>query len=170
MARNGGEGRAVAIQVTLFLDLDGVLADFDAGVVALTGRHPREQSARAMWRAVARAPDFFAALAFTRDGRRLWDFCRPLDPTILTGLPHGGWAAPQKRRWVAAMLGPEVPVITCMSREKARYGAPGRVLVDDRETAREPWEQAGGIFIHHRGADTTIDRLTALGIAPVLAG
>ena len=123
-----------------------------------------------MWREVARAPDFFAALAFTRDGRRLWEFCRPLDPTILTGLPRGGWAAPQKRRWVAEMLGAEVPVITCMSREKARYAAPGHVLVDDRDTAREPWEKAGGVFIHHRDAGHTIDALRSLGVTPELAG
>ncbi len=150
----------------LFLDLDGVLADFDRGVITLTGKHPREQTIREMWREVARAPDFFAALAFTRDGRRLWEFCRPLDPTILTGLPHGGWAAPQKRRWVAEMLGPGVPVITCMSREKARYSAPEHVLVDDRETARDPWEKAGGVFIHHRDAERTIDALRSLSVVP----
>ena len=154
----------------LFLDLDGVLADFDRGVIGLTGRHPREQTVREMWRQVARAPDFFAALAFTRDGRRLWEFCRPLNPTILTGLPRGGWAAPQKRRWVAEMLGAEVPIITCMSREKARYTAPGHVLVDDRDTAREPWEKAGGVFIHHRDAGHTIAALQALGVMPELAG
>jgi len=156
--------------VRLFLDLDGVLADFDRGVIGLTGRHPREQTVREMWRKVARAPDFFAALAFTRDGRRLWEFCRPLNPTILTGLPRGGWAAPQKRRWVAEMLGAEVPIITCMSREKARYAALGHVLVDDRDTAREPWEKAGGVFIHHRYAGHTIDALQALGVMPELAG
>lgn len=150
----------------LFLDLDGVLADFDRGVVALTGKHPSEQSTREMWRAAARAPGFFAELAFTGDGRRLWQFCRPFDPTILTGLPHGGWAAPQKRRWVERMLGPEVPVITCMSRQKARYAAAGHILVDDRLSAREAWEQAGGVFIHHRDAERTIAALTELGLAP----
>lgn len=149
----------------LFLDLDGVLTNFDAGVVALTGKHPRELSKREMWRAIARAPDFFAALSFTTDGERLWEFCRPFNPAILTGLPHGGWAAPQKRRWVARMLGPEVPVITCMAREKARWAAPGRVLVDDRDTAREPWERAGGLFVHHRDADRSIAVLSGLGFA-----
>lgn len=151
--------------VKLFLDLDWVLADFNAGVVALTGKHPHELTTRGMWREVARAPDFFAALAFTAGGRRLWEFCQPLDPTILTGLPHGCWAEPQKRRWVARMLGPEVPVIACMSRDKARWAAPGHVLIDDRETAREPWEKAGGRFIHHRDADRTIAALVALRLA-----
>jgi hypothetical protein len=148
--------------VKLFLDLDGVLADFDRGIVALTGRRPDEQPLRAMWRAVARAPDFFAELAFTRDGEALWAFCRPLRPTILTGLPIGDWAAPQKRRWVAAKLGADVPVITCMSRDKPRYAAPGHVLVDDRVSAREGWERRGGVFVHHRSARQTIAALRAL--------
>src|SRR4051812_48849800 len=105
-----------------------------------------------MWRAVARAPDFFAALAFTPDGRRLWEFCRPLDPTILTGLPRGGWAAPQKRRWIAEMLGAEVPVITCSRakkrtmRRRATYwsmtatprGSPGRRPVASLSTTGTP--------------------------------
>ena len=30
--------------------------------------------------------------------------------------------------------------------------APGHVLVDDRETAREGWEAGGGIFIRHTDA------------------
>ena len=68
------------------------------------------------------------------------------------------------------MLGAEVPVITCMSREKARYAAPDHVLVDDRDTAREPWEKAGGVFIHHRDAEHTIDALRSLGVAPELLG
>jgi hypothetical protein len=149
----------------LFLDLDGVLADFDRGVLALTGKRPEDMTKRALWRAVSQAPDFFATLAFTRDGRELWDFCRPSHPTILTGLPLGDWAPGQKRRWVAAMLGPDVPVITCLAREKPRYAAPGHVLVDDRETAREGWERNGGIFIHHRDAAHSIAALKALGFA-----
>ena len=64
----------------LFLDLDGVLANFDRGILALTGKQPAELSSRALWRAAARASDFFAELAFTRDGKRLWEFCRPLYP------------------------------------------------------------------------------------------
>jgi hypothetical protein len=150
--------------VKLYLDLDGVLADFDAGVVALTGKRPGAQSARAMWRQIARAPAFFATLAFTRDGEELWAFCRPLRPTILTGLPMGGWAAPQKRRWVAAKLGADVPVITGMARDKPLHSGPGRVLVDDRPGPREGWERRGGVFILHEDARRTIAALRALGL------
>ena len=56
-----------------------------------------------------------------------------------------------------------------MSREKARYAAPGHVLVDDRETAREGWEAGGGIFIRHTDAEHSIAALTDLDPAPLRA-
>lgn len=154
------------LRMALFLDLDGVLADFDAGVVAVTGKLPHQQPVRTMWRELAAAPDFFATLAFKPDGGALWAFCAPFRPTILTGLPLGRWAAPQKRRWVAERLGPDVPVITCLSRDKARTAAPGRVLVDDRLSLKNGWEEAGGAFIHHISAAESIEALKALGFTP----
>lgn len=147
----------------LFLDLDGVLADFDRGVEAVTGRHPEALSKREMWRALARAPDFFDTLEMMHDAHILWAFCSPHRPTILTGLPLGSWAPEQKRRWVARVLGPGVPVITCMSRDKHRWSGPGRVLVDDRQGTRLSWENAGGTFILHRTAAASIAALEELG-------
>jgi hypothetical protein len=147
----------------LFLDLDGVLADFDHGVQQVTGRRPEELSLKAMWAALGRAPGFFETLRFMQDAEALWRFCAPYQPTILTGLPLGSWAPDQKRRWVARMLGAEVPVITCMSREKPRWSGPGHVLVDDRASAREGWERRGGSFVHHVSAERSIEMLRSLG-------
>ena len=147
----------------LFLDLDGVLADFDRGVQAVTGKRPEELPLREMWRALAKAPDFYNTLEFMHDAEELWEFCRPFRPTILTGLPLGSWAPAQKERWVRRMLGADVPIITCMSRDKHKYSGPGHVLVDDREKTREAWERAGGIFIHHTGARRSIAALKRLG-------
>ncbi|HEY0418872.1 MAG TPA: hypothetical protein VGC80_05070 [Acetobacteraceae bacterium] len=149
----------------LFLDLDGVLADFDRGVHAVTGCRPEELRLSEMWRALQRAPRFFETLEFMHDAELLWQYCAPHRPTILTGLPLGSWAPEQKRRWVARMLGADVPIITCMSRDKPRYSGPGHVLVDDRASARAGWERAGGIFIHHTDAERSIESLRELGIA-----
>ena len=147
----------------LFLDLDGVLADFDRGVEAVTGKRPDQQHIRQMWKALAREPDFYGTLDMMHDAQVLWEFCGPYRPTILTGLPLGDWAPEQKRRWVAAMLGADVPVITCMTREKHRFSGPGHVLVDDRAGTRDPWEAAGGIFILHTQAARSIAELKLLG-------
>ena len=148
---------------TLFLDLDGVLADFDRGVRAITGKPPEMLPLKTMWSALARAPRFFETLEFMEDAEMLWRFCAPHSPTILTGLPMGSWAPEQKKRWVARMLGAHVPIITCMSREKPRWSAPGHVLVDDRASAREGWERKGGTFIHHTSAERSIAALRELG-------
>jgi hypothetical protein len=147
----------------LFLDLDGVLADFDRAVLAVTGLRPDQQSVPAMWRALAHHADFFATLPMLPDAPALWDFCRPHRPVILTGLPLGNWAAPQKRRWVAAHLGNDVDVITCMARDKVLHSGPGHVLVDDRAAAAGPWQTAGGVFVLHTTAAATIATLESLG-------
>lgn len=149
--------------MALFLDLDGVLADFDRGVMAVTGQRPEQMPLKAMWSALSRAPAFFETLEFMEDAEALWRFCAPHRPTILTGLPLGSWAPEQKRRWVARMLGAQVPVITCMSRDKPRWSGPGHILVDDRASAREGWERKGGRFIHHRSAGESIAALRELG-------
>lgn len=152
----------------LFLDLDGVLADFDAGVIELFGEPPSEIPPPRMWARIARTEGFYAELPWMPDGRQLWEFAAAFEPTILTGLPRGSWAEPQKRTWCARELGDEVPVITCMSREKADRGAeatpPGKipVLIDDRERLRDAWVEAGGVFIHHTGADSSITAIREL--------
>lgn len=147
----------------LFLDLDGVLADFDRGVAEVTGKRPEDLPLKAMWAALARAPRFFEMLAFLHDAEALWRFCEPHRPTILTGLPLGSWAPEQKKRWVSRMLGAHVPVITCIARDKPRRSGPGHVLVDDRASAREGWERKGGAFVHHASAERSIAALRRLG-------
>lgn len=155
----------------LFLDCDGVLADFDRGALKLLGKSPEQFQARhgrgEFWKRLAHAPDFYGTLAELPDAQRLFQAVKHLRPTILTGLPLGKWAAPQKERWAAAHF-PGVPIITTMAREKHLHMDPGDVLVDDRENHRALWEDAGGVFIHHRNAEDTLRQLAK--IYPSVAG
>ncbi|MEO6579952.1 MAG: hypothetical protein ABIN83_02225 [Sphingomicrobium sp.] len=147
----------------LFLDCDGVLADFDAGAcAALDGLTPRlfeeRHSRREFWKRLAQTPNFYATLPLMPDAKLLFDAVERLRPTILTGLPLGEWAAPQKVAWAEHHF-PGTPIITCMARDKVRYMKPGDVLVDDREDHRLKWEDAGGIFITHENAERSIAAL-----------
>jgi len=158
----------------LFLDLDGVLVDFDAGIIDILGRPPdggprgKPIPPGLMWSSAARAESFYEHLNWMPDGRQLWEFAKALSPIILSGLPRGSWAAPQKRAWCERELGPLVPVELCMSREKPERAEAltpvgvRPVLVDDRESLAEPFERAGGIFLLHRTAAESIERLKDL--------
>jgi hypothetical protein len=150
-------------RTALFLDLDGVLAHFDAHVKRLFGRLPSAMPPGLMWARAAKTPGFFESMPLIPDARDLWDFCRPFSPTIITGLPRGNWAAPQKRAWVANHLGEDVPVITCMAREKSQFATPGAVLVDDNTKFAHLWEERGGIFVRHESAAGSIAALEELG-------
>src|SRR3954466_2383780 len=147
---------------TVYLDCDGVLADFDAGAARVLGMRPAQFQRRygdaAFWKALARTPDFFAELPLMPDARVLYAAVRPLAPVILTGLPRGNWAAPQKRRWAERHF-PGVPVITCMAALKREHCHSGDVLVDDTLKFRHLWGEAGGVFIHHRNAADTLKTL-----------
>lgn len=149
----------------LYLDCDGVLADFNSGAAGILGMSPAEFQKRynpgLLWKKLAAAPDFYASLPLMPDAIRLFDAVRHLDPIILTGLPRGNWAAPQKERWAAEHF-PDTRIITCMAVDKRKHAQEGDVLVDDTLKHRHLWEEAGGIFVHHKNAEETIDALSAL--------
>lgn len=146
----------------IFLDCDGVLADFDKAATAILGQEPRrfqqQFGLRQFWRRLAAVPDFFAKLEPLPDAMELYRAVRHLDPAILTGLPRGSWAEPQKRRWAERYF-PGVPVITTTAALKYEHCHPGDALIDDRDRYRHLWEKAGGIFIHHTSARMSIAAL-----------
>ncbi|MES2120622.1 MAG: hypothetical protein V4513_08620 [Pseudomonadota bacterium] len=149
----------------LFLDADGVLADFDRGACELLGMKPKAYIDRhgngAFWKRLAKAKNFYGSLPEMPDARLLFDGVAHLKPTILTGLPMGGWAAKQKVDWAAEHF-PGVPIITCMARDKHKHMHKGDVLVDDREKHRAAYEAAGVVFIHHRSAEDSLRQLAEI--------
>lgn len=150
----------------IFLDCDGVLADFDRGAETILGLAPNLFEARhgagEFWRRLARAENFFDGLEPMPDAFDLYAAVRHKGPIILTGLPRGRWAEPQKRRWAERHF-PGVPVITTLAALKHEHRHPGDVLVDDRDKHRHLWEANGGVFIHHKSAADSIARLRTLG-------
>jgi hypothetical protein len=77
----------------LFLDADGVLADFDEGARRLLGMSPAAFEAkhgrREFWRRIANAKNFYGSLPEIPDARLLFETVEHLKPTILTGPPPG---------------------------------------------------------------------------------
>lgn len=151
----------------LYLDCDGVLADFDRAATELLGMPPRAFEKRrgigAFWREIERHPDFYGTLPLMPDAMRLFEAVRHLDPIILTGVPRGEWAAPQKLRWAAEHF-PGTRILTVMAVDKRDHAQEGDILVDDQLKHAHLWEGAGGIFVHHVSARTTIVKLAEQGV------
>jgi hypothetical protein len=149
----------------LFVDMDGVLADFDAHHEAVFGIRSDKLTDNVDWKAVRAVPGFYRAIPPMADLALLWDAISHHNPIVLTGVPAAVKEAPDnKRAWVAEHLGAHVEVRWCRSREKSLHAAPGDVLIDDWEKYRDLWIAKGGRWVTHRSADATIRELRALGI------
>lgn len=139
-----------------------MLADFDTGAAAALGMNPKAFEKRfglgRFWAKLAKTPDFYFGLPLLPDGMALFDAVRHLDPVILTGVPRGAWAADQKVRWAARYF-PGTRIITTFARDKRKHAKRGDVLVDDQPRHASAWEEAGGVFIHHEDAASTVEKL-----------
>lgn len=155
------------IKQQLFLDCDGVLADFDTHALEVFGIPSREYEriygAKAFWKRLRETPNYFRDMPLMSDARLLMDEVQHLNPIILTGCPRGDWAQPQKTAWVEQHF-PGIKMITCSSRDKRNHAKAGDVIVDDWHQYRHLWLEMGGIWVSHTCAQTSIDALSALGV------
>jgi hypothetical protein len=151
----------------LFLDCDGVLADFDTGFETLTGMQGQEyedlHGSKAFWKLIRDTPHFFENLPLMPGAIELYQAVKHLRPIILTGCPRGDWAATQKMRWRDKHF-PGVPMVTCLSRNKVDYCQPGDVLVDDFLKHSQKWIDGQGIFVHHTSVQQSIRVLESIGV------
>jgi hypothetical protein len=158
-----GECREV-LEPHVFLDCDGVLADFDTYAEAYFGMEPRAYEAKVgsaqFWQELEAKGDFYRNLPLMPDAMDLYEAVKHLHPTILTGCPRGNWAQGQKVAWAAEHF-PGVPIITCRSADKRDYAKPGDVLIDDWAQHRHRWIEMGGVFITHHDAASSIAALWA---------
>lgn len=156
-------------EARFFLDMDGVLADFGAHYEAIFGQ-PRELHSG--WDNIRKAhPRFYRDMPPMPDMEVLWSAVKHLRPIILTGTPPTvNSAANDKVEWKNnhPLLGEKVGIICCRTRDKSLYCRPGDVIVDDSPEPenRQMWEKAGGVWVPHKDAKTTILHLRLLGILP----
>ncbi len=151
----------------LFLDCDGVLADFDKAAEKILGMPPREAEERIgtpqFWAKIRQQRAFYRHLELMPDARELFNAVAHLNPVILTGCPSVDGPRGKRMKWAAEHF-PGTKMITCLSAEKREHMQPGDVLVDDYLKYRSRWEEAGGIFIHHTSAQTTLAALEQIGM------
>lgn len=138
-------------KLQVYLDLDGVFADFDARVKRLTGKHPSQLDRGHLWKMVNSDKRFFAELELIEGCMLLWEATKDLEPIFLTGAPTSKTFQQQKKEWVTRLFGPEFVVHVVPRKLKADFSGPHKALIDDTRENIEQWVARGGHGIHHTG-------------------
>jgi len=155
--------------MTLFCDMDGVLADFDKGYFETFGIVVDREKDNVDWNLVRNQKDFFLNLPPMPDFRELWDFIEKYEPIILTGVPSDvPEAVSNKLSWIHKNIGDHVEVRCCKSRNKYKHAIIGDILIDDWMKYMHKWCNAGGVWITHTSAKNTISMMQILSIQGIL--
>ena len=146
----------------LWVDLDGVLVNFEKGFEDLGQGSKKDMDSKTFWKILSTAPRFFRDLEWMPDGEELWNHIKRYNPTILTApvrestMPH---CKEDKKTWVKEHLGNMKIIIDS---NKGNYANEGDILIDDKEENIVSWETADGVGILHTSTINTIKKLQRL--------
>jgi hypothetical protein len=155
-------------QIQIYCDMDGVLTDFDQTAKNIDP-DIYNLPAKEMWKLIQNTGiEFWENMPWTKDGKKLWNFIKSFNPYILTALPGLTKndltkinAEKGKINWVNKNLGEKYlsNLILTISKDKYKFAAPNKILIDDREDLIKEWIKHKGIGIHHINSQNTINQL-----------
>jgi 5'(3')-deoxyribonucleotidase len=148
----------------IFVDLDGVLTDFDKAYIELTGSHPtvKKDNMKEFWKPVNEAGvDFWERMEWMKDGKELWKHIKRYSPTILSSPSDHHTSKKGKINWLRREL-MGVPYI--LEKNKHIYVRNGEfdILIDDTQEKIDYWIEAGGTGILHKNTKETIQKLNKI--------
>lgn len=155
---------------TIHVDMDGVVADFDAYVMEKMGRTFDHQAGpvgdKEMWKFLESIPNLYFLLPPMPYAKELWEFVHSVGcpVKILTAIPRRTTmpsAEADKRAWFVKhkdIFGENVDVnIGPFSRDKFKHAKPGDILIDDRLDNISAWGTKGqGVGVYHKNLADTI--------------
>lgn len=158
----------------IYLDMDGVLTDFEKRYVEKFDMFPKDADKRRQhfwdnWKQFVDDGDF-ETLDKHEGCNALLDAMKFFEaqgiPIEILSSSGGGYShdtvVEQKKKWLAKHNITYKPNIVPGGGHKARYAAPWNILVDDTEHVIERYKAAGGTAIHHKNARDTITQLHLL--------
>jgi hypothetical protein len=159
----------------IYLDLDGVMANFQKAIVEWCNiHHWDERASDEHWAIMEKVPNLFYTLDTMPDALMMFDVLYEAHKDnleILTALPeptgHFITADADKRMWVADVLHPNVKVNTVVGgKNKVKFleENPGSILIDDYPRNIKLWIEHGGVGVLHVDPDSTIAKLKVLKV------
>ena len=154
----------------LFIDMDGVLADFESGLSEVLGHkvrlsdvadvyndRKREVTSKHLFRRLKPLPDAWKLVD--------WALNSGIHTEILTaaGTVNRTIVIKDKIDWIEEYCTDHWIIIpTFKGSQKAAFAHSKAVLIDDRQRNIDTWVEAGGIGILHTTADETIKQLNEI--------
>jgi len=153
----------------IYLDLDGVLFDFEAQVEMDFRMKRQEVSDKAMWGKINRSPTWFEDLPLMPDALELWNgvlALKNVERRILTatGNNYHDVSRQKIRACYKNLPGFSVADFRSVpkSENKALFANSVSILVDDSTRSCNPFAAAGGHAILHTSAIDSLAKLRAL--------
>lgn len=137
----------------VYIDMDGVVSDFDAAIAKLFGEQGLDRNADKFWKKTCVEAQAFLHMEPILEGvemvRTLVAAKVPICfMTSTGGMPHHNNIAQQKLAWLQKHGLGDHPVAFCMNTKgKGAFSAIGRLLIDDREKVVAEWRLRGGMGI-----------------------
>ena len=149
--------------ITLYLDMDGVLCNFDKAYRAIDP----DKADRKKFRESVFMHKIFEDLEFMHDAHELLDFVaklKDINIEILTSMGtydelQGHEAKTQKLYWLHKHSIPYKANFVRAKQEKANFAHDRSILVDDSIGCITPFTAKGGHAIHHSKSSDTIQQI-----------
>lgn len=160
---------------TIYLDMDGVVADWTEGVAQFIGYRlddPLIKYPDVDWQKIRSNMRLFRDLPKMAQADQMVDLARKFRDDLgfelifLTAIPHYNdvhWAFWDKMLWAQERY-PDIPVhFGPYSEDKKKHCIAGDILVDDRIDNCSSWTEAGGISVRvTKDYQDALDRLTTI--------
>jgi Fe-Mn family superoxide dismutase len=158
------ENKSISDLYTIYLDMDGVIADFDKRFMGLAGMGPREYESsfgrEKFWDFIDNkiGVKFWTGIEWMPEGKKLYDFVKQFDHKLLSAPSRNDASKIGKRMWVKKNT-PGTQLTLAAAVNKKNYADKSNILIDDRESNIQQWKDAGGIGILFKSTDQVIDEL-----------
>ena len=162
------ENKEKVMDYKIYLDMDGVITDFDQQFKELTGVDPRTFEAKhgtdMFWQEIDKAGvGFWRGMKWMDGGEALYNRVSQFDHELLSSPSRGDSSKIGKRLWRRDKT-PSTKLTLAYSARKKNYAAPNHILIDDRVDNIKQWEDAGGIGILYTSFDQANKELDKLGL------
>jgi len=156
-------------EITIFCDMDGVLADFLGGVARHLNKKDFEQGDidKVLLTDAGTSKGWWVALDPLSDAKTLWKYISQYEVQILSACPSicrdDKAVVAGKKAWVKKHLKPSPSKVNIVQRrDKKTFAAPNHILIDDHIKNINEWKSAGGIGIVHTSTIKTIKQLKGI--------